>query len=211
MVKNCKAVLFAIIVSIMFTGFLTQQVAANGTQISVIPANQIVGHEGVEPPTELFTVNITLTDFVDVYTWQIRLLFDPALLNVTGASYPSDHIFAGETTSPVAPNIGTGYVLFGNSLVGDVPGKTGASAILCQIELQGIAVGISTLTFQLTGAGYTFLLNTTIDGSAFIPFTVNTGTVQIIPEFSGVILAIFATVTTAAVAIGKRTFRKQSK
>jgi len=98
--------------------------------------NQFIFYTNTTNVGDEFTVNITLTDFVDVYTWQIRLLFDPALLNVTGASYPSDHIFAGETTSPVAPNIGTGYVLFGNSLVGDVPGKTGAEARLCQIEFK---------------------------------------------------------------------------
>jgi len=85
-----------------------------------------------------FWANITLTDFTDVYTWQMRLTFNATLLHVTQAPYPADHIFAGKTTAPSVPVIDNtaGYVLSGNSLVGEVPGVSGTNARLVQVEFE---------------------------------------------------------------------------
>ena len=113
-----------------------------------------------------FWVNITLTEFVDVYTWQIRLLFDPTLINASQAICPLDHIFAGLVTAPVAPVIdnNVGYVLYGNSLSGAPTGINGTNARLCQIRFQIIKAPSpsETLSCELTffrGVGGTFLLD----------------------------------------------------
>lgn len=117
---------------------------------------------------DTFWANITLTEFADVYTWQVKLLFDAALLNARQAIYPADHIFAGMTTAPVSPVIDnvTGSVLFGNSLSGAPTGVTGASARLCQIQFEIMeepAPGVGNfLECDLTlfvGVGGTFLLD----------------------------------------------------
>lgn len=121
-----------------------------------------------------FWANITLTDFTDVYTWQIKLLYDPILINATQARYPSDHIFAGLTTSPVAPviNRDQGFVLYGNTLVGADTGVSGTSARLFQVEFQIIGAPSpgETLSCELTffsGVGGTFLLNSLGDDISF--------------------------------------------
>jgi len=206
LIKNSRKTLLTIAVSLMLGALLVQQATAQSTQISVIPVDLEVGPS---PPTDPFTINITLTDFTGVYTWQTRLNYNPALLNVTGASYPSDHIFAGKTTSPVSPVIdnAVGYVLFGNSLVGDEPGINGTNVVLCQIEMRGVGAGVGNLTFH-TGVGGTFLLDA--DGDD-IAFTANSGEVTVVPELSSVLLAVFFLVTALAAVIGKTYYDKYTK
>jgi hypothetical protein len=124
-------------------------------------------------PGQTITFKINVTDVIDLYTWQIKILFDPNVLNCTKAYYPPDHIFAGKTTSPVTPviNNNEGYVLYGNSLVGAVPGVTGDGK-LCALEFKVKSRGSTSLTFVVTGPGRTFLLDSNGDP---IPFTVEGG------------------------------------
>jgi hypothetical protein len=179
--------------------------------MSVTPASQTVGAEGVDPPTEPFIINITLTDFTDVYTWQARLDYDRALLNVTRAWYPDDHIFAGKSTASVTPDIDNdvGFVRYGNSLVGVEPGIDGEQAVLCQIELRGVSAGISNLTFYQGVVGGTFLLDG-ISG-ADIAFTVNSGEVTVVPELSSMLLPVFFLVTALVAIVGKTYYGKHTK
>jgi hypothetical protein len=145
------------------------EVHAQGTTIHVINPqtgdNKFIFYTNTTSIGAKFIANITLTDFVDVYTWQVRLLFNQTILKVTRAFYPSDHIFAGETTAPAAPVIdnNNGYVLAGNSLVGAVPGKSGDKARLLQIEFNiTMAPQVGYLECNLKffyGTGGTFLLN----------------------------------------------------
>jgi hypothetical protein len=140
------------------------------TVIHVDPSSLV--DTGIEPgETIAFTINVT--DVVDLYTWQTKILFDPDVINCTRAYYPTDHIFAGKTTSPVAPviNNAAGSVLYGNSLTGAVPGVSG-SGKLCVLEFMVKARGSTSLTFQITGPGRTFLLDSY--GSQ-ITFTVEGG------------------------------------
>jgi hypothetical protein len=206
--KSGRAILFGIFTSLLLASFIVSQANAQGTQISVIPASQTVGEEGQPLPTDPFIINITLTDFTDVYTWQIRVLFNPTILNCTGAWYPNDHIFAGKTTAPSEPVIDNtaGSVLYGNSLVGAVPGINGTEARLCQIEFTGMAVGLSTITFKVEGTGRTFLLNS--DGVE-IEFTANPGEVTVIPEYSSVLLLALFLVATTVVLLNKKLVLKK--
>ena len=209
MIKNSKRTLLTIAVSLMLGALLVHQATAQSTQMSVIPASLTVGAEGVDPPTETFIINVTLTDFTGVYTWQTKLGYDPALLNVTRVWYPDDHIFAGKTTSPVTPQIDNdlGRVLFGNSLVGTEPVIDGEHAVLCQIEMCGVGAGISNLTLY-TGVGGTFLLDGNGDD---MTFTINSGEVTVVPELSSVLLAVFFLATALAAIIGKAYYDKQTK
>ena len=112
------------------TEFHVINAVTGDTQFLYSTDGQSVGYQ--------FWANITLTNFTDVYTWQIKLLFDADLLNAVQAIYPADHIFAGKTTAPVSPVIDnvTGSVLFGNSLSGAPNGVNGTDARLCQIQFE---------------------------------------------------------------------------
>ena len=207
--KAREAAFLGILTFIFLTGFAIGQVNARGTQLSIIPATLTVGAEGQPLPTEPFTINITLTDFEDVYTWQIRILFNPSILKCTAAWYPADHIFTGKTTAPVQPVIDNtaGSILFGNSLVGEVPGVSGSKATLCQINFTGVAVGSSQITFQLTGTGRTLLLDS---NGGFIEFTANPGEVTVVPEFPSILMLTILLATSTGLLLSKK-FAKKPK
>jgi len=209
LIKNSKKTLLTIAISLMLGALLVHQAAAQSTEMSVTPASLTVGAEGVDPPTEPFIINITLTNFEDVYTWQMRLNYNSTLLNVTSVWYPDDHIFAGLSTSPVTPVIdnGEGYVLYGNSLVGGVLGINGTQAVLCQIELRGVSAGISSLAFH-TLVGGTFLLDSIGND---IVFTLNSGEVTVVPELSSMLLPVFFLVTALVAIVGKTYYGKHAK
>ena len=175
--KNTSIISIATIAILLLSSLaFVPNTRADDTTIHVI--NPITGDTDFLYSTDThsegdkFWANITLTDFTDVYTWQIKVLFDPALLNVEQAIYPSDHIFAGMTTAPASAVIDnvTGSVLFGNSLTGAVPGVSGTSARLCQIQfviMEEPAPGPGSflecdLTF-FVGVGGTFLLDSNGD------------------------------------------------
>jgi hypothetical protein len=78
--------------------------------------------------------NDTVTQ--QVFTWQIKVGFDPSLLVCTGAGYSAGTIsqfFQGQTTIPVTPVISATDVAFGETLLSG--NKTG-NASLCWIEFQ---------------------------------------------------------------------------
>jgi len=202
--RNVKAILLGTLTIILVITFAIKQANASPkAQLSIIPASLTVGTPDQPLPTEPFTINITLTDFEDVYLWQIRILFNPQILNCTAAWYPEDHIFAGKTTATTEPVIDNtdGYVLWGNSLVGAVPGVSGTRATLCQINFTGVAEGISTITFQLTGTGRTFLWDSELN---FIEFDVNPAEVTIVPEYSNVLTFTMFLVTSAGLVLYKK-------
>mgnify|MGYP001031568468 CR=1 FL=1 len=96
-----------------------------------------------------FTINCSVADVMDLYLWQIKLFFDPTILNCTGAWYPPDHIFASKDGMPITPvmNNTMGYVFQGYSLLAGVSGATG-SGVLCQMSFEVIDYGRSWLNYS---------------------------------------------------------------
>lgn len=169
MFKKAPKYLSIILMTLLVLGTLTtlNMAYANGTVVRIDPSSLI--DTDIEPG-ETITFTINVTDVVDLYTWQIRTFFNPDVLNCTSASYPADHIFAGKTTTPVAPIIdnSAGSILYGNSLSGPVAGVSGAGK-LCQLAFKVKTRGSCNLTFQTVGAGSTFLLDSLGND---IPYTV---------------------------------------
>ncbi|MEM2779876.1 MAG: hypothetical protein QW791_03270 [Candidatus Bathyarchaeia archaeon] len=207
--RGIKVLFLGILTIILIMTSTAKQVNASPTELSIVPASLTVGTPDQPLPTEPFTINITLTNFEDVYLWQIRIVFNPQILNCTGAWYPEDHIFAGKMTAPTEPVIDNtaGYVLWGNSLVGEVPGVSGTRATLCQINFTGVAEGISTITFQLTGTGRTFLWNSELN---FIEFTANPGEVTVVPEYPNLLILTVFLITSVGLVLHKKFATKTS-
>ena len=139
---------------------VVQSTKAQTTTLSVEP-------QTIDPtliPGDTFTINCSVADVVDLFIWQIKLFFDPTILNCTGAWYPSDHVFAGKIGVPVIPIIDNeiGYVLHGYSLLGAEPGFDG-SGTLCQIEFEVISCGKSGLNYSEPYGADTFLLDSNLD------------------------------------------------
>ena len=163
MSKTYQTILVTAILISALTAAYSQnsQIIQTATTLSVKPLNII------DPsliPGDTFTINCSVSDVVDLYTWQVKLFFDPAVLNCTGAWYPSDHVFAGMTMIPVVPIIDNvaGHILYGCSLMGAAAGFEG-SGTLCQIEFKVKSIGESGLDYSEPYGEDTYLLNSDLD------------------------------------------------
>jgi len=124
----------------------------------------------VPAPVQLhteFNVDISVVDVTDLYAWQIKRYFEPAVLRWGNATYPTGHVFDGRPFVPVTPanesDAGGTYIIFFASLQGDVQGFTG-SGTLCRISFEAKAVGNSALSFSrpLGADGDTWLSNSAL-------------------------------------------------
>ncbi len=154
-------------------GALNTVKAQNPPAISILPSS-IVDMSIL--PGSVITINASVTDAVDVFTWQVKVLYNPSLLNCTGATYPSDNIYAGKPSVPVTPQINPvlGSVTFGQSLIGSAAGFTG-NGTLCQITFTVLGRGTSDLDLSKPYGSDTFLLDTNLN---VIPALENDGFFQ---------------------------------
>ncbi|MEM3010208.1 MAG: PKD domain-containing protein [Candidatus Bathyarchaeia archaeon] len=158
--KVLTAIIVAAFITMMFASAMPSTIAENGTtKISVEPTSII---DPTMAPGATFTVKIMVTDVSLLYTWQIKLFFNPAVLECTSATYPSDHVFAGQPIVPVPPVIDNvaGFVLHGCSLLGAATPFTG-SGPLCELGFKVKARGESNLKFS--GVEDTYLLADNMD------------------------------------------------
>jgi hypothetical protein len=91
---------------------------------------------------EKIVFNVTVQDVENLYNWQIKITWDPELLNFSDITLPDDHVFAGavdagKTITTVGPVIELGSVIYGCTITEDQPYWTfNGTGILCQIELE---------------------------------------------------------------------------
>lgn len=112
-------------------------------------------------PSNNFTVTINVTDLADLYTWQIKLWFDPLIVECTDAYYPPGHVFFGMQMIPVTPEIDNtqGYVVFGASLLTPT-GIDVDLGVLCAMDFHVLDIGSSNLTLDDVDS---FLLDSNLD------------------------------------------------
>ncbi len=120
---------------------------------------------------QIFTVNITISNVVNLNNWQMALSFNPHIINCTDVFIPADNIFSGYTTifdfEIDNPN-GSLEVFHGIWSAASVSG----SGRLCSITFQALSPGIS---------AFSFLSSTYIHDAANepMPFEPHDGTIQI--------------------------------
>ena len=109
-----------------------------GARMAILPRENIFST--LENPVgSTFTVNVTVYDIIDLFTWQINVTFDPALLNMTNIYVPTDNVFAGKTLFVIDPYINVGWVIYGATLFAPEPGVNVTQGRLAQIEFQIIS------------------------------------------------------------------------
>ena len=147
------------VVAVLTTLFIVATpVQADSTPILTILPQSIID-PSISPGSTII-VNASVIDVVNLYTWQVKILYTPTVLNCIGASYPSDHVFAGKSMTPVSPTInnGEGYVIHGASLMGAETPFTG-NGTLCQIEFEVLDRGSSDINFSKPYGAKTFLID----------------------------------------------------
>ena len=84
-----------------------------------------------------FTVNLEVVNVKDLYAWQALLLYDPQTLvlieftpgGFIGTKCATEAVDVVQDIFVNATDIGSGLLLLGGSLVGNVPGKDGAGLL----------------------------------------------------------------------------------
>ncbi|NIO36718.1 hypothetical protein GTO27_03340 [Candidatus Bathyarchaeota archaeon] len=91
MKKNQITLVFLCLV-ILFPIAFNKAVAAPDALMFVDPANII--DTDLEPCSDI-TITINASTVPNLFTWQIKLWFDPSIINCTDAYYPPGHVFDG--------------------------------------------------------------------------------------------------------------------
>ena len=178
--KIAPMLVFAILI-LSITFALTFKIGANqgasGTKIVILPVENKF-NVSTTPPGSTFTVNVTVVDVTDLQNWQIKLTWDPTLLDYVSISLPRDHVFSpiDSAINPGAPgaramitpppDVGPGYVVWGCTYVNVPPyypyWTFNGTGTLCQVKLKILTPPTYPATCNLTFAeiGYnTFLIN----------------------------------------------------
>ena len=116
--------------------------AASTTYVSVINPGTGDGnflYTNLSPPAGgVFTVNITVTDVLNLAGWQVNVTWDPTLLSIAATAdvfLPTDHIFNGLDPAGAAPNINNveGWVMWARAIGPSSPSDhfDGSGRIMC--------------------------------------------------------------------------------
>ena len=177
--------------------------AATVGSVNVVPSATTVGLG------QTVTVNVTISNVgaPGLFSYQLTLTYNNTLLNATTATIPVGHFLTPAVSGnifvvdPGTINQDSGNVTFAASLLGTEAGKTG-NGTLVTVTFVGLLQGNSTL--QLPDADLILIDSdvTTITG-----YTINSSTVQIIPEFTVAVMLAALMITSAAVVV----LRKRQK
>jgi len=130
------------------------------------------------PISQSVTVNITVTNVNNLNTWQLYILFNPAILKCTEIQVPPNNIFKGYEIffpTPIIDN-SAGSILAICAITQPV-GVT-SSGVLCQIKFSCKALGITPLIFgnKMQAPIGTYLQT---PNSNFIPFDTFDGMIKV--------------------------------
>lgn len=127
-----------------------------------------------------FNINITVYNVTDLSAWQIKIAFNPNIIQCRNVSLTKQHIFSGHSTTGLSYIIENqkGYILAFNGLW--EPTGVNGSGVLCQLTFQAINIGISSITYTGTmQIGGTYLVDSKDN---IIPIETTNGLVTISPE-----------------------------
>ena len=113
---------------------------------------------------DTFVVNITITDAVEISSWQVGIQWDPALLDFDRFVVPTDHIFATMNPITAGPDSSTPGLAIYSAAAGFGKGSFNGTGRLAQLTLkikQGVGAGQSVecnISFEGMGVD-TFILD----------------------------------------------------
>jgi len=128
----------------------------------------------VDPSKDIgstFIVNATVSNVVDLWNWQIKIIFNPDVIGCRDAWIPSDSPFSFPVQpTPIIDNE-TGSVMLGASQIGATPGVSGSGILAC-FEFEVKSRGSSYINYSRPYGENTYLLNS---GMTMIPATLEDG------------------------------------
>lgn len=118
-------------------------IASPGATIAIDPAEVLD-----VPSGETFKVNITITDVVNLYGWQVNITFNPGILNVASTEEGPFLKQVNETVVMKRVNNDGGFLLLSSTFTVPYPtqGATG-SGLLATVTFSVTGGGVSSLNF----------------------------------------------------------------
>lgn len=163
-------------------------------------------------PSHTFPVNITITNVIDLWSWKIRLSWNPSTLSLavdpdTGDPLIEEGPFlkaAGSTLFLFKPPNQTGGYIKELSCTLMVSKEVSGSGTLATITFNATAVGESNITMPETDL-------VDLDENP-ISCTVINGAVTVVPEFpASLILPLFLTITAITALIAKMVWPRKRR
>jgi hypothetical protein len=151
-----KAILLVILISTTLSFAAIRVNSSPSAQLKALPPT------GTVTVPNQFAVDINVTGVTDLFSWQIKLYYDPALLRFINCTLPPGHVFDGKPVSIGGPtnqsDAGGTYILYFVALQGDVARFSG-DGILCKVYFEAQAAGTSALNLSEPYGDETFLWN----------------------------------------------------
>jgi len=173
--KIAKAILLAFLItnSILAVNNIPPISSSEQTIISINP-QKISSAAG-----ESFIVEIFVNNVSDLCAWQLKISFNPAVINCSGIIIPADNIFSGHETTGLSVEINNiaGYLRAFNGLW-ETQGVNG-SGKLCQIRFNSLRGGFSSLVLDKESAVDTCLWDSK---NNYLPFETVDGFVHVVSE-----------------------------
>jgi hypothetical protein len=159
---------------------LTVEFSASDT---VSGLSSVQGALGLDPPTiyidppyetagvgEPFSVDIRIADATELYAWQVRLKWNPLILNFVSVSQGEFLTRTGGTTIFVGPfvNLDEGWVVFGCALIEPADPVSG-SGTLATVNFMGADIGSGTFEIATTEPYRTSLFDRNGVEIAYVP------------------------------------------
>ena len=118
-------------------------IASPGATIAIDPAEVLD-----VPSGETFKVNITITDVINLYGWQVNITFNPGILNVASTEEGPFLKQVNETVVMKRVNNEGGFLLLSSTFTVPYPtqGATG-SGLLATVTFSVVGGGASSLSF----------------------------------------------------------------
>ncbi len=154
--KAAKIILVQLITLILVPTILViKPTFAQTATLKIIPPSI------VDPTIDIgskFIINATVNGVVNLWNWQVKVLFDPTVIACARAWIPSDSPFNFPIKpAPIIDNV-TGFVMLGASRLGGDPGVSG-DGVLASFEFQVMKRGSSYINYSRPYGEDTYLLD----------------------------------------------------
>jgi len=192
--KNKKLFCVAFIITCLA---LTSSAKAQETTISIDPPTYEVAESEIG---EIFTINITLNNVTNLWSWKVRVDWNPEILNFTETAEGPFLNNTGDTLFLWANNwtaIGEGYIPEISCTLQSSAGVNG-SGVLATVTFQSLSPGTSNITLTET------VLKEPETGHLEISHNVSNGEVTVIPEFQPWMILPFVLIATAVIILMKK-------
>lgn len=173
---------------------------------------------------ETFMMTVNLTDFPNLYLYQVVFKYNGAVLNLTSLTFPDDNVFSGQSaittwsndTEAAGDSVDhLNYTVAGGTLIGT--GSVSVSnGVLFEANFTAVGVGQTSIGIATINAPahnpigstwYTYCWDSA--STEYDDFVISTSSYTVVPEFTPAVLVItLAVLGTAVLVIRKKRVRR---